>query len=354
MIDEHDILITGIGGIGGVIAAELIRAGLSPVLVTNNPTITTAIRSDGLRLYTPDYEDVVQAEVYTTVDELPAGRCFDAVYLVMKANGVIEAAQTTVPHLKPDGYFVSFQNGLVEDAIATVIDRRHILRVSVAFGSNMEAPGVYRRTTRRNLLYLGELDGQITPRLQTLARTLECVVPVTLSTNITGILWGKLVWNCAVSGLCALAGWTLGELVATETGRSLFLRIYTEVIDTAVASGIKMEAAVVDFRQFYLPPDLDAAGLAQRHQAVADLAIPYSEVKPSSLQSLERGRPTETAFLNGYVVERARAAGLAVPVNAAVTRMIAEIEAGTRRIGPANLEELANREIPVKRHNRVV
>lgn len=340
MRDSQHILIEGIGGIGGVIAAELIRAGLQPTLITSNPAITDAIRRNGLCLHTPDYSENVPAEVFTSLDEVPAGRVYDAAYLVMKANGVIEAAAATLPHLKPDGYVVSFQNGLVEDAIAKVIDRSRILSVSVAFGSNMEAPGVYRRTTSRNMLYIGELDGRITPRLQALGHTLEHVVPVTLSTNITGILWGKLMWNCAVSGLCALAGWTLGELVATETGQILFLHIYTEVIDTAAAQGITLEAAVVDYQPFYLDAQLDSTAQAAQRQIVADLAIPYSDVKPSSLQSLERGRQTETAFLNGYVVEQAQAAGISVPVNAAVTRMIGEIEAGTRHIDPANLDEL--------------
>jgi 2-dehydropantoate 2-reductase len=340
MVLQQDILIEGIGGIGGVVAGELIRAGRRPVLVTGNPKITAAIRQDGLRLHTPDISDTVPAEVYTTLADLPTGRCFDAAYLIMKANGVVDAARATLPYLKPAGYVVSFQNGLVEDAIAQVIDRQRILSVSVAFGSNMEAPGVYRRTTNRNMLYIGELDGRITPRLNTLAQTLENVVPVTVTTNITGILWGKLIWNCAVSGLCALAGWTLGEMVATTAGQILFLHIYTEVINTAQALNVTVESAVVDYRQFYLAADENDAGLQARRQAVADLALPYSAVRPSSLQSLERGRPTETEFLNGYVVERARAAGLDVPVNAAITRMIREIEAGQRTIDPANLDEL--------------
>lgn len=335
-----DIIIQGIGGVGGVIAAELIRAGLQPVLVTSNAAITDAIRKDGLRLHTPDYSDTVSAEVYTSLDDLPEGRCFDAAYLVMKANSVVEAARATVPYLKPDGYVVSFQNGLVQDALATVIDRARIVSVSVAFGSSMEAPGVYRRTTSLNQLYIGELDGRITPRVEALARTLECVVPVTVTDNITGILWGKLMWNCAISGLCALAGWTLGELVTTETGQMMVLRIYTEVTDTARAHGIHIEPAVVDYRQFYLQPGQD---ITTQKQMVADLAIPYSQAKPSIVQSLERGRPTEIAFLNGYVVERAQAVGVAVPVNAAITQLVAEIEAGQRPMSPANLEVLAAR-----------
>jgi 2-dehydropantoate 2-reductase len=340
MAETQDILIQGIGGIGGVIAAELIRAGLRPVLVTSNQAITDAIRKDGLRLHTPDISDTLTAEVYTSLDELPADRCFDAAYMVMKANGVVEAARATVPYLKPDGYVVSFQNGLVQDALATVIDKSRILSVSVAFGSNMEAPGVYRRTTSRNQLYIGELDGRITPRVEALGRILECVVPVTVSDNISGILWGKLMWNCAMSGLCGLIGGTLDEMVTTEVGQIMMLRIYTEVTDTAHAYGVKIEPAVIEYRQFYLQPGQD---MTAQKQLVADLAIPYGIAKASLVQSLERGRPTEIAFLNGYVVERAHAVGVDVPVNAAITQMIGEIEAGTRPMTPANLDVLAAR-----------
>jgi len=45
-------------------------------------------------------------------------------------------------------------------------------------------------------------------------------------------------------------------------------------------------------------------------------------------------------FLNGYVLEQAAKAGVDVPLNAALTRLIHEIEQGQRRIGPDNMDEL--------------
>ena len=44
------VLIEGIGGVGGVLAARLAQAGYAPMLVTHNPDITTAIRAHGLRI----------------------------------------------------------------------------------------------------------------------------------------------------------------------------------------------------------------------------------------------------------------------------------------------------------------
>ena len=58
------------------------------------------------------------------------------------------------------------------------------------------------------------------------------------------------------------------------------------------------------------------------------------------LQSLERDRRPEIDFMNGYVVERGREKNVLTPVNAALTEMVREIEAGARRIKPDNLKEL--------------
>ena len=47
----------------------------------------------------------------------------------------------------------------------------------------------------------------------------------------------------------------------------------------------------------------------------------------STQQSLRRGQPTEVDFLNGAVVREASAAGLAAPVNAALTALVHDVEA---------------------------
>ncbi len=339
MISNQRILIEGVGGIGGVIAAELIRAGYDLTLVTNNPRITAAITHHGLRFSTPEEDQViVPAAALTTLDELPDDALFDAAYLMMKANAVVAAARQTLPHLQPDAYMVSFQNGIVEEAIAAVVGSMgRVISASVAFGSNMEALGVYRRTSPGQI-FIGEWDGQMTPRLNRLKTALSHVIPTRTTPNIVGILWGKLCWNCAVSGLCAVSGMILGDLFATRTGRLLFLHIMREVMDTAHALGLTVEPGVIDYAAYYPAPEADLAAIEAQVSRLGDL---YHDVKPSSLQSLERGRPTETEFLNGYVIRRAAEAGVDAPLNRLIASQIAEIEAGTRAIAPTHLDELA-------------
>ena len=62
----------------------------------------------------------------------------------------------------------------------------------------------------------------------------------------------------------------------------------------------------------------------------------YRELKSSSLQSLQRGRKTEVANYNGYIVAKGKELGVSTPVNAKLTAMVEEIEAGKRPITPDN------------------
>jgi len=333
------ILVQGIGGVGGLLAGELLRAGRPLSLVTGNPNITTAINDRGIAISTPDNTFHVATNAYTDLTEIPSDLSFDCAYLAMMAGGVVDAALKALPLLGNNGYFVAFQNGFVEEAIGQAVGIERVISATVALGSTMEAPGVYRRTTAGRLI-VGEMDGRMSPRLGELRETLAHIVETEISHNIVGVLWGKLVWNGAVSCLCAISGKLLGELFDCNNGRDLSLMAFRESIDTASAQGVDIEHVIVDPNGYYLGR---TDGLGKRHQIlqrIAPLVDLYAGVTPSTLESLRRGCKSEIDFLNGYIVEKAVAAGLEVPLNEVVIQMVHEIEAGTRNISASNLDEL--------------
>jgi 2-dehydropantoate 2-reductase len=116
--------------------------------------------------------------------------------------------------------------------------------------------------------------------------------------------------------------------------------IYREVLDTASAAGIKVERIAANPRLFYLPPNAGLLNRFIKDVLMKILGRRYRKLKSSMLQSLERGRPSEIDFLNGYVVETAKRFGVPVPLNALVTKMIKEIEAGKRKIEKRNMDQL--------------
>jgi 2-dehydropantoate 2-reductase len=71
------------------------------------------------------------------------------------------------------------------------------------------------------------------------------------------------------------------------------------------------------------------------------VGIKYKNLKSSSLQSLERGRPTEIDYFNGYISQKGKLLGVLCPVNDRLTFMVKEIEKGERKIGERNLYDQA-------------
>ena len=341
------ILIAGIGGVGGVIAGRLIQAGYEPVLVTNNPSITTAINRDGIRVREGERSDTVPAYAYTLFEEVPREDRLDVVYLAMKANTVIDAAAQLYPLLSDEGFVVTLQNGIVEEYVGEAVGFDRVVSGIVGWGGTMERAGHYAKTSP-GATHIGELDGQRTPRLDEVATQLQHVGPVSIHDNIRGALWSKLAINCVITTIGAVTGETLGAMLARPEARWIFLQTYTEVVDTAVAHGIQLEKIAANPMLLYCPRDAGGFQRLKKDLIVRMLGRKYRETKSSMLQSLERSRPTEIDFLNGYVVEQAALVGVPVPMNEALVAMVKDIEAGGRAIAPGNLADLldATKETP--------
>jgi 2-dehydropantoate 2-reductase len=339
------LLLMGCGSIGGVIAGGLLRAGHDVTIVAHNEDICQAIDTAGLRVTTPQGRSTVPTTAHAHLDEVRGKGPFDIVLLAMKATEVEQAARDVDAHLSPQGYVVTLQNGVVEDRVAAILGRERVIGALVGWGATMHAPGVCEMTSRGELV-VGELDGQVTPRVQQLKATLDAAAPTAVSTNIYGALWSKLAINCVVTALGAVTGQLLGHMLQRHAIRRLALSIISEVVDVAEAHAIAPEpvGGTLEIHRLYLAPDRRAAtfglDLIPRHAIMLAVGLKFRRLKSSMLQSLERGRRTEIDFMNGYVVERGRESGVPTPVNAALTALVREIEAGTRPSSPHNLEGL--------------
>lgn len=342
-MEAQRVVLMGCGAVGGVIARGLLQAGQQVAIVTHNEGITQAINGDGLRVTTPEGQWTQEATAHTSLEEV-AGT-FDAAYLAMKATEVEQAARAVGGRLSDEGYVVTLQNGVVEDRVGSVLGRERVVGALVGWGATMHAPGVYEMTSRGELV-VGELDGRQTPRVERVKATLDAATPTTISTNIYGVLWSKLAINCTITTLGAVTGQYLGEMLKRGPIRRLGLAIVSEAVDVAQSHGIVLEpvGGTLDLQRLYLPPDRRSGGLGfdllTRHALLLAIGLKFRHLKSSMLQSLERGRRPEIAFMNGYVVDKGRETGVPVPVNEALTAMVREIEAGERSISPENLGDL--------------
>jgi 2-dehydropantoate 2-reductase len=122
--------------------------------------------------------------------------------------------------------------------------------------------------------------------------------------------------------------------------------ITSEVVDVAEAHDIVLEpvGGTLDIYRLYLPPERRTGGfelgILARHALLLAVGLKFRRLKSSMLQSIERGRRSEIDYMNGFVAERGKEKGVPTPVNAAITALVKEVEAGIRPMGPDNLADL--------------
>ncbi|HEY0465869.1 MAG TPA: ketopantoate reductase C-terminal domain-containing protein [Polyangiaceae bacterium] len=156
-----------------------------------------------------------------------------------------------------------------------------------------------------------------------------------VTANLRGAIWSKLILNCSTTTIGAVVGATMREYIATAEGRELFTRTYDEALSVALASGARPERMLVE----PVPPAwLGRSVSSFAHDAwLTTVVAAYGDLKASMLQDIERQRPTEIDFINGYVVDLGRQFGVATPANAGIVETIRAITRGQAAPGTIHL-----------------
>jgi 2-dehydropantoate 2-reductase len=325
------LLVVGCGGIGGIVAAHLFEQGHDVTALTTNLQIADAINQSGFRVRGDSSPGNVRGRAVT---ELPRDAApFDYVFLATQPPQVEEAARSVVHALSPEGAMICFQNGVCEPRIEAIAGPARTLGAVVSWGATMVEPGVYDRTSAGGFV-LGRLDGAADPRLDDLARILEAVGPVTVTSNLAGARWSKLAINAAISSLGTVGGDRLGVLMRHRFVRRLALEIMTETVQVARALGIKLEkvSGTLDLDWIALTDAERVAagspGLVAKHALLLAVGARYRRLRSSMLSAIERGRPPAVDFLNGEVASRGLALGVSTPINAAIRDQVFGIARG--------------------------
>ncbi len=334
--DTVKTLIVGIGALGGLIAVRLRAAGLPVWLATRDAEQAARLRAAGLRVTGMGGAVTVQATAIAPLDAYGADDKFELVLLATKAHDAIEAAPRLSILLGPNATLLPIQNGGVPQMLAERLGNCVLGGLS-NLGATMEAPGIYEQRNAGHLL-IGELAGGESARTERVHRWLERAVEVRATGNLKGAVWSKLLVNCSVTTIGAIAGGTMREYMASPSGSELFNRTYDEALKMALATGAQPETMLVE----PIPPGWRADGIAGEGRGawIAKILTAYGDVTPSMLQDIRRGRRTEIEFINGYVVKMARQFGLDAPMNAAIVETVLTITSGRLAPNPALLAQV--------------
>lgn len=302
---------------GGTLAALL--APEHELEVTARGAHLDAIRSAGLRLEGAFGERVVRV----TASEVLAGEP-DLVVVAVKAHDAPAALEMNRAAIA-DRPVLVVQNGLGGAAAGSIVDPAQTATGIAVWAAMIERPGVITATATGGIGIGG-------PQAERFAELLRPVLTVELVADLEGAQWSKLLINM-VNALPAITGWSVQQTIQDRAVRGVLLGAMRECVRVADAAGVTLAPL---------------QGMSARLARVVLLPEPIARQVPlkmaarmgpvpnfgSTLQSIQRGVPTEIDALHGAVVEVGSRVGVATPVCRTLVELVHEVEDTGRFVLP--------------------
>ena len=306
------IHVLGAGSLGCAIGGTLAAAGSDVTLIARSHEHVDAVNARGLVLRDADGNDrIVKVAAVTDARDLSPA---DLVIVLVKSFHTEAAIGGYKSALGEHTIVMSLQNGLGhEDVLEKAIGRERLLAGKTYVGGVFLAPGVVRAGVQGKLTLIGEPGSGISERVRRVAAEFERAgLKTTVSDNITGVIWDKLLVNTATGALSGITRLPYGLLYAVPELEAAAVAAVAEAMAVARAKGVTLsiEEPVDAWR-------MAGAGLG-------------ADFKASMLQSLEKGSVTEIDFINGAVVAEGHRLGIPTPVNRTLVACIKGIEKGLK------------------------
>lgn len=329
-------LLVGAGAIGGTMAVFIKKAGYDVSILCHSSATKELIENEGFHLHGVKGEETVKFPCYDSIDAL-RGQKFDVILIATKYQAMLGVAKNTLPLLEENGLVVGLQNGILTGSLADTVGRSHAVGVMIGFGATRNAANDVTMTSVGTLV-IGMPGGAHPKQLDDLCEMFNRVLPTTVSDDITREQYSKLIINSCINAVAAITGQVLGQCIEDRRAKKLFLAIAREGMYVARAMGIRVPkyGKLLNYNLLMLMNNAYYNWICQLVVSIT-VKAKYMDVKPSTLQSLEKGEKTEIDIFNGYFVEKGKQFNVPTPVNSLIVEMVHEIEDGKRAITPDNL-----------------
>jgi 2-dehydropantoate 2-reductase len=302
------IAVLGPGGVGGLLAGVLERAGSEVAIVAREAT-AEAIAANGLHVQSVIFGELTTHPRTLTRLEEPV----DALIVATKAAGLRDALDRIA--ISPP-VVLPLLNGL--DHLSVLRERftpGSVLAGSIRVEADRPRPGVIVHSSPFLLVDMAASDPAVVPAMQALADALSAAeVPVRVLGSEAEVMWSKLVRLNALACTTSAYDKLLGEIRSTPELRADLVGAIEEACAVGRAEGAE---------------DVDA------ERAIAELGLAHETLGSSMQRDIAAGRAPELDAIPGSVLRAAARHGLQCPTIERLVGMIEARIAGTAAAGTA-------------------
>lgn len=295
------VVIVGAGAMGCLFGFFLHKAGKKVWLLEKYPELVQHIKKHGLRVEGISGEHHVSIPITTEVKERKQA---DLIIIFVKAFDTYQAILNAKPLIGLESVVLTLQNGIgnVEE-IVKVAGEKQTIAGTTAHGATLLGPGHIRHAGIGETI-IGELDGQITERLEKIKNFFKSAgITTQMTQDLTSLLWSKLLINAGINPLTGITGLRNGALLNYEETRAIMQRVLEEAKAVVSRKGIRL---------MYEDPI----------QKVESVCQATSGNISSMLQDIRNKKKTEIDFINGAISQEGRKLGIDTPINQTLTHLI--------------------------------
>jgi 2-dehydropantoate 2-reductase len=296
------IAIIGSGAMGSVYGGILAEAGNEVHLIDIFEEHINKINEHGLCIVENGQERYIK-NISATMDAKQVG-AVDLAIVFVKSTITDIGVKQNKDVIGENTIVLTLQNGLGNiEKINKLVNLNQIIAGTSANGASMIEPGKINHAGNGGTI-IGEIDGSITTRIRELKTLLdlEKLGPCTISENVMGLIWDKLLVNAGVNPLTALTGLKNGQLLDFEESTQILEELVNEGIEVAKALGIKLSYTNSD----------NCKGVCRA----------TSNNTSSMLADVQNQRRTEIMNINGMLVKEGRKLNIKTPVNELMTNLV--------------------------------
>ena len=300
------ITVLGAGAMGSLYGGFLAEAGNEVWLLDVWKEHVTAIREQGLRIEGISGERCIK-NIHATDTPSAIGPS-ELVIVFVKSTVTDLALKEAQDIIGEDTVILTLQNGLGNiEKIASVVDNESIIAGTTAHGATVLGAG-HIKHAGRGATIIGEIDGKDTARIKAVADVLNAAkLETTISNNVMGLIWDKLLVNVGINALTAITRLKNGRLIEFRETEEILELAVTEALMVAQAKGIQLN---------YADPVAHTK----------DVCKLTAENKASMLQDILHKRKTEIDMINGAIVREGEKLGIRTPVNKVLSNLVAVIQ----------------------------
>jgi 2-dehydropantoate 2-reductase len=297
-MEPISVAVLGPGGVGGLVAALMARAGDSVQVLAGDET-ATAIDQGGLRVESARFGDFT-ARVETTA-RLEAA--VDVCFVTVKATHLSEALERVTAEVIGEGLLIPFLNGIDHiDHLRATYPPNAVVAATIRIETARVGPGLIRHSSPFALVEIAPAAANRS-RVELVAEHLKSAgFDVRLRDDEHAMLWDKLALLEPMALLTTHERAGVG-VIRTKRREDAIALIF-EVVAVAGAEGAVVDGEAVVKMMDSVPESMESS--MQRDQAA--------------------GRPLELDALGGAVLRRAARAGVPVPVT---RRLVDELRTRT-------------------------